>query len=195
MLGFFSKKLTEYSNHYLDWSRVGELIHSGVHRYSTDEIKARAKIIAATAISGFLGAYFNDSEKTHCSDLSAVLVAGILGFTLSHYFALKPLIAKRRKMSQECDLLIRDILQSTKDSASKILLETVVDHIMKLSLSDDKHGRASQTWGKRLQLLTKLKLKLTEDQQLNVGFWQNDADSIIQKLDSNSLNTKRMGII
>lgn len=80
MFGFFSKNLTEYSNHYLDWSRIGELVSSGVHRYSTNEMIARGKIIASTAISGFLAAYLNDKEKTNCSDFTAGIVAGILGF-------------------------------------------------------------------------------------------------------------------
>lgn len=41
--GFFAKKVTEWSNHYIDASRIGELLRTN-HHYSREEIKDRAII-------------------------------------------------------------------------------------------------------------------------------------------------------
>src|SRR5690606_38657383 len=76
--------LTALSGHYVDWSRVGELIKSGAHRYTSKELITRGLIVSCTAVSAYLGNYSNNEELTHCSNLAVSSAAGMIGFTLSH---------------------------------------------------------------------------------------------------------------
>ena len=158
MYGFFTNKLTALSNNYIDWSRAAELIASGNHRYTHEQILIRSAIVATTAVSGFLGAYYNDSKKTQCSDLTIAIATSTLGFLLSHAYVAVPLINKRRKISQECDELIDEIKEKAKGitTISHDALNQLLDKIVTLSLADEKAARASQTWGYRKRLLTNL---------------------------------------
>jgi hypothetical protein len=186
MFGLFAKKLTEYSNHYLDWSRIGELLKSGTHRYSKEELKVRGSIIAFTAVSAFLGAYFNDKEKTRCANLTVALAAGLLGFTVSHTVALYPLIKKRLEMKQDCLRLMKEIEIKMKNSTSlsqaeRHSIQAVLEGIITLSLSDTQHSKASQTWGRRKHLLTKVSEHLDRESYGN-SLWQGNVAAIIEKL-------------
>ena len=159
MFGFFSKKLTEYSKHYLDWSRIGELLKSGKHRYNKDELLIRGAIVATSAAAGFLAVSFNDVEKTKCSDLTVGLAAILLSFTLSHAIVIYPLVKKRYKMQQDCANLIDEIRSKTSNRVPPItenenkVLQSLIEKISNLSLSDEQQARASQTWGMRKRLL------------------------------------------
>src|SRR5580700_7758899 len=107
MFGLFTKKLTEYSNHYIDWSRAAELIQAGNHRYSKDELLARGSIVAITAVSAYLGAEANNPEKTNCSATTMAIILGVLAAVISHHFiAVLPLYRKRLEMSRECQQII-----------------------------------------------------------------------------------------
>ena len=82
---------------------------------------------------------------------------------------------------KECKQLIREIenqLDTYKDSNQFQELQKsthgAVEYVMRLSLSDEKRARASQTWGKRKQLLETIKKILTNQ----------DINSIIGKIDA-----------
>jgi hypothetical protein len=177
MFGLFTKKLTEYSNHYIDWSRAAELIQAGNHRYSKDELLARGSIVAITAVSAYLGAEANNPEKTNCSATTMAIILGVLAAVISHHFiAVLPLYRKRLEMSRECQQIIDEINQKLEKNevnmseACKVHIRREIDTIMHLSLSDEKHGNASQTWGRRKRLLSELNEKLTLE-KLNEEDW------------------------
>lgn len=185
MFGLFSKKATEYSNHYIDWSRIGELFQSRNHRYSNGEILLRGCMIALTAVSAYLGAYMNNEEKTHCSTTMVSIAAGALGFSVIHAAVILPLIKKRYEMNKECEKLVNEI--EFKIAKSDVLtlkydaIHSVIQSVLELSLTDQAHGRASQTWGRRKNLLSKISAAL-DDHQMNAEFWKDDANAIIHKL-------------
>lgn len=177
MFGFFTKKLTEYSNHYIDWSRAAELIQAGNHRYSKDELIARGSIIALTAISVYLGASLNNSEKTNFSDVQMAIIFGVIGAVLSHdVIAVNPLRRKRLEVSKDCKFLSNEIIQKLEknevnmSSACKVSIEEKLHRIQSLSLSDEKHGNATQTWGRRKRLLSELNEKLIPE-KFNEADW------------------------
>src|SRR5258708_3519083 len=115
MFRLFQQKLTDYSDHYLDGSRIGSRIGSlptsGNHQYSARDIATRGVIIACTAIPVFLGAHLNDEKKTGCSDTTIAIASGLLGFVISHAVVIYPLIQKRWEMSRECIKLTDEIFQ------------------------------------------------------------------------------------
>lgn len=170
MFGLFTKKLTEYSNHYIDWSRAAELIQAGNHRYSKEEIVARGGIIALTAVSAYLGAEVNNPEKTNCSATTMAIILGVFGAFVSHHIiAVRPLYRKRLEISKDCKRLSNEIIQKLENnevkmnSACKASIQEELHRIESLSLSNTKHGNASQTWGRRKRLLSELNEKLTPE--------------------------------
>jgi hypothetical protein len=157
--GYLANNLTLFSNHYLDWSRVGELLVTGSQRYTSQKLLSRGSIFIFLGMSSCLGAYLNNSEKSGYSDMSVVLATAFLGFSFSHTIAITPLIYKRYQVNQECNQLIDEIkkLLVEKDELfTDSILQSISD-IQTLSLSDDIHSRASQTWGSRKRLLIELK--------------------------------------
>lgn len=187
MFGRLTKELTEYSNHYIDWSRVGELVGSGRHRYSRDELLVRAGIILSTVISGFLGVYFNDEENTHCSSLTMGIISSLAGFTISHAIVLYPLVSKRWAMSRECDDLVDQVEEKLNDDEydenSKNRVCAIISTIRQHSLSTDEHGNASLTWGWRKRLLNNLLEYITQNGS-DAARWSLDDGAVIETLDN-----------
>jgi len=176
--------LTAISNHYIDWTRVGELLQSGTHRYSKEELVPRGMIIGTIATSAFLGSHFNNVKYTRCSSLVVAIAAGVLGFVVSHYLVIRPLINKRKEISAACTKLKNDIeaYATTNNLPFRDALDKTIQKIMRLSLTDEQAGRASQTWGKRLRLLK----NLFETLQSNVtdDFWKQETSDIIDALEN-----------
>lgn len=184
MFSFFSPKLTTLSNHYVDWSRIGSLLRSGNHRYSTQEILTRGAIVSFTAASAFLGYYVNQSKKTGYSGASAALTAGLAGFVISHAFVIAPLIKKRLEISNKCTAKKNEILTKLpliNNKSIEALVVGVIDHIGKFSLSDKEHHRASETWGKRLSLLTQVNDSFLLPREEFSTFWTGNIDSMMEK--------------
>jgi hypothetical protein len=187
MFGKYQKRLTEVSNHYIDWSRIGELAASGTHRYSRDEIIVRAKIFAYTAAAGLLGAYLNNDEKTGCSKLIMGLIGGLFGFIGSHAFlAIIPLIQKRQAMRHECEELEAaiktkmDNMNPPLGYMTKQTIDAVIESIKTLSLSNEHRGNASLTWGRRKNLLNNLLCCL--DEPVALDFWNQEPGAILEEL-------------
>jgi hypothetical protein len=180
MFRFYAKKLTESSNHYLDWSRIGELVQAGNHRYSKDEVITRGGIIAFTAVAAFLGYLLNDSEKTNCSDVQMSVALGVSGFILSHAVVIYPLVQKRLELSKDCALLSNEIIQKLEknvvnmSSECKAKVQEELLRIKNLSLSNEDHGKASQTWGRRRRLLSEINEKLLPE-KFNEADWVGSA--------------------
>jgi hypothetical protein len=194
MVGFFSNRLTAATHHYIDWSRVGNLVRSGSHRYSSQEIMTRGAIVSVTGVSAFLGYVLNDSQKTNCTATSAVLICGFVGFVLSHTFVIAPLIKKRCEMSREFSQLRNEIVEKLRVYEKEpfaLFITQVIDHISNLSLSDGKQARASETWGRRLALLTQVSESFELEQDEFILFWYGSKDEIMGKLTSSRGNQYR----
>jgi hypothetical protein len=168
MFSFFANKLTEYTNHYIDWSRSAELLQSGRPGYNKEELLRQGILVLSTAMSAFLGAYFNDEEKTQCSNLTLSIAAGVLGCVVSHLIVIAPLIKKRYAMSKDCDQLAKTIELQLKNNQPAMsqqdrdTIHSMIKWISEKSLSDNQHARASQTWGTRRSLLSNLSKHLAE---------------------------------
>ncbi|MBX3708263.1 MAG: hypothetical protein KIT56_03450 [Gammaproteobacteria bacterium] len=188
MFRLFHNKLSEYSHHYIDWSRVGELLFSNHHHYTRDQLITRGIIIGFTAASAFIGYYLNDEETTGCSNMTICLANGLLGFTLSHATVIYPLVKKRYEMNQEC-LRLKDEIQklanTQNNSPFNHTINATVDAILKISLSDDQHSRASETWGRRKNLLLKFSYMLASE-ETDRSFLNQDAHSIVEYLNEHS---------
>ncbi len=191
MFGRYGKTLTEASRHYLDWSRTAELLLSSTHRYSANEIITRGFILICTVIPAYLASKRSEQRS---SSIALTLAAGLSGFTLSHMLVLIPLIQKRREMKLECDALIEEIKKQPNFTKVSVKLTEVIAGIVNLSLSDDKHGRASQTWGERRALLANLLAELAP-QNFDPAFWERKVNDIMQSLKqpNSTLTLRRVG--
>ncbi|WP_419419622.1 hypothetical protein ACNVED_14140 [Legionella sp. D16C41] len=177
MPGFFStnapQTLTQWSNYYIDWSRVGGLLRQGTHRYSWNELMQRGIILASIGAGGYAG--YNAANQNSAFMSGLYSMAGCFtGFVVSHLVVTAPLIYKRYQLSQECmeaQKVILNALQDLKDylpnneNINQLIpvISTHVDTIMNMNLSKGERANASLTWGRRRTLLTNLAEKLKQD--------------------------------
>jgi hypothetical protein len=186
MLGFFARKLTQSSDHLVDWSRTAiYLRNGGRHSYTAQQIIERAFIIATTAASAYLGACLNKPEKTGYSDTSAGIAFGLAGFLFSHVCTMYPLIKKRRQQKAECQVIIQDINNTVKNKGFGDLsfkIHYVIKEIMRTSLSTNESGNATGTWGHRKTMLQNLDKSLDGNDAAVSFFWSDNTTQLIEKL-------------
>lgn len=144
----------------IDWTRVGELLRSGSHRYSFNELVPRF-FVASITLSPLMYRLNIDLR-----------VAGemFLCFTISHLIVISPLVAKRWRCREECKQLILEIktrrckCRSTIESIDKTLYSidtvctecTVCRDIKRIMESKALRDKASATWGQRKRMLQEL---------------------------------------
>ncbi|WP_133128685.1 hypothetical protein [Legionella nagasakiensis] len=194
MPGFFSSEtanaLTARFHHLVDWSRVGELLASGRHRYTTRQLIERGVIIAAMGAGVCAGYNMADSGFGLGSTLYS-MAGCFIGFVASHAVVILPLIHKRYQMSQACSAaqkrilsLLQEInhLDGDREKVSELVrtISRVVAETMTLNLSDEQHARASQTWGARRALMEKISDKLSVD--FNLLRSTTDQDALLDEL-------------
>lgn len=150
-------RLNRLCNYLIDWTRVGELLISGRHRYSFSEIVPRAFVIVSTLAPIVYHKSLNIlslSESMFC-------------FMISHYIVIHHLIEKRLDMKQDCDTLI-DLLKREKCSCHQMnedQLSRVFDicyvcvRIEEIMNSEAPNSKASATWGSRKRMLLELQTK------------------------------------
>lgn len=185
MFSSFTNTLTSLSNDYIDWSRTADLFRSASHRYTTEQIAVRGAMIFTTALSGFLGAYYNDQEKTNVSNITASIVMGTLGLIVSHVYVVAPLVYKRYKVGQDCHRLINEI----KDKVDSDILDEVLNTIMSKSMATQTRSNSSQTWGRRKTLLTNLNNALeAQDSNLLNAIADNDLVSIMSIIENSTIS-------
>jgi len=191
MFSLFRSKLTEASNYLIDWSRSSELLFSKSHHYNRNELMVRSGIIASAAGIGFLGAYLNNKEKTHCSNLTMGILSSLIAFSISHTVIVFPLINKRYKLNKDCSDLVLQIQGKVAELSAQndmevisYLINTSIDKVFKLSLSDEHHDRATETWGLRKNLLTAIKDSLNQDYNAIQKFWYEEKNNMLEKLNS-----------
>ena|SRR3990167_7664761 len=188
MPGFFSSslsnQLTSWSEHYIDWSRVGELLNSGHHHYSIKELAERGLIIASMGYGTYYGYHYSEDLDASFKPYLYSMAGCFIGFVISHTAVIAPLILKRTQMSAQCFELQTQMfhhLQSLKvidNDKINLLIEkisTLIASTITLNLSDDKHARASQTWGRRLSLMRHIAEKLKKDVETFSQSESNDA--------------------
>jgi hypothetical protein len=184
-------KFTEYSNHYIDWSRIGELWASKSHQYSTRQLLDRGIIVAFTAVCGYLGNYYNEEEYSGCSNTAVTLATSLLGFTVSHAVIIIPLIQKRYAMQQECTqyrLAIEQII-AEPDCTYRKEVGALMEIIMNTSLGDAKHAKASETWGHRKNTLKAVLYTCTNSK--DPEFWKREPSLILDDLNAIQLGHLR----
>lgn len=177
MFGRLHNPLSQFSNYYLDFSRVGELLATR-HRYSHKEIAVRGAMLAVTAASGVIGAYVNNPETTGWGDVTIAAASALLGFVVSHTIVIVPLIQKRCNRHAECERVMQRIRSEVHRQGLanvKDLVESCLQRIMSFSLADELHSNASRTWGRRQAMLENLYHKLCAN-QLPVIFWHSADD-------------------
>lgn len=184
MFRFVTHKMTALSNNYVDWSRSADLLRSGNFKYNAEQVLVRGAMVFTTAVSAYLGAYFNDQEKTNCSNTTAAIAAGALGLLVSHVYVVAPLVYKRYKASQECKQLVEEIKENAIPGLSDPI-NKVIDDILKLTLATENRSNASLTWGHRKRLLNNLLNGLVnEDVHLIAALNTGDAESIMRVIEN-----------
>ncbi|WP_131782566.1 hypothetical protein [Legionella gresilensis] len=191
MPGFFSVKsaqtLTESSNYLIDWSRVGELLRQGTHRYSWHELIQRGVILVSIGAGGYAGYNYSNQSSSFMSGLYS-MSGCFVGFVVSHLIVIAPLIYKRYQLSQECadkQKIILDSLQELKihspnQDINNSLIDLISAHIqtiMTMSFSTGSRANASLTWGRRRTMLTNLADKLKQD----IADLANNSDANLEK--------------
>lgn len=177
MFGRYHKSISEYTNYYLDFSRVGELLATR-HRYSNREIAVRSGMIAVTVASGLIGAYVNDPDTSGWGDYTIAAASALLGFVISHTIVIVPLIQKRCNRHTECVRVMQSIrAEAHRQGLANVtdLVEACMQRIMSFSLANELHSNASRTWGRRQAMLENLYAKLAA-KELPVTFWSSSDD-------------------
>lgn len=200
--GEWAKKLTELSNHYLDWSRVGNLLQAR-HRYSLSELAARGTILASTMAGGALAVKMDDSDELWWHSIYG-MGGALAGFAISHTIVILPLIVKRFQLAQICKEQQQQLALNLKfiiyhfnisQEDKTVLVKQIKEFaqtIMDESLSDDKQARATQTWGRRALLMKKINLRLEyevdafDKDQLTLDeiktYWRQEQSNLIKAL-------------
>lgn len=144
-----AQTLNRISNYLIDWTRVGELLRSGTHRYSFEEIIPRF-IICSMTLAPIL--YYRTINYK-------VLLQCIIGFIVTHSIIIYPLIIKRYYTMKQCQILITNlqnlycICKYNTELFSHCNICTQIHLIMHNSAPNSK---SSITWGMRLRQLKSL---------------------------------------
>ena len=170
------------SGYTLDFSRVGELVISGRHRYSGKEIIQRGFIFGSTALSAYLGSSDFCTKLLDVSSISGAIIFGGVGFFVSHALVIYPLVAKRIKMQQECkahQIYILDNLRiffenqslysKKKQQNLTSQVQSFIEEVMVNECSSSTKARSSQTWGSRKRLLQSIRESLDEVMRQDVS--------------------------
>ena len=178
MTGLFpsmvANELTKKSSYLLDWSRVGELVASGGHKYTQRELAQRAFILGVITYGGYVGSRYGQANGFFKKGFYS-LAGCFVGFVVSHAVVIVPLVIKRQQIKAACDELQTQSLEIIKrveisyQNHSKIVdlvvkMKNTIQSMMTLNLSDEEHARASQTLGSRLRLMEGVVARLTADE-------------------------------
>lgn len=142
-------KLNHISNYLIDWSRVGELLKSGRHKYTFNEIIPRMFIGVCTSLPIVFYGFSLGS-----------IIFSVIVFVISHLFVISSLINKRYGMKNDCDKLV----QLLKDDWCECFDRRICDTCKKINtiMTDDNNLRSSQVWGSRRRRLNDL-LRVNND--------------------------------
>ncbi len=161
MLRFFPEnwpnRLTAATGNMLDASRIGNLV--GNHTYSKKEIIDRAIVGASIVLGGFLAYRANNGRlnSTIVSNTSAATLGLVVGLVLGHIPVIYSIIHKRYTMKKEFEQLTNEThANATTFNISKELVTKVIDQLKLCTLADAKHSSASQTLGRRNNILNLL---------------------------------------
>lgn len=135
--------MNELFDYIIDWTRIGELLRSGRHKYTFVEFLPRVFIITLTLLPFFCNILLINK-----------IFLSILFFVISHVIVIMPLIIKRLKMRAECYNIIT-LLKEKCICDDKILCYQCIE-INKIMNNKASNGKSSATWGERKRLLMEL---------------------------------------
>lgn len=135
--------MNDLFDHIIDWTRIGELLWSGRHRYNLTELLPRGFIVALTLLPFFWNILLINK-----------IFLSVLFFVISHVIVIMPLIIKRLKMRSECYNIIT-LLKERCICDNKIICCQCIK-INKIMNNKAVNGKSSATWGERKRLLMEL---------------------------------------
>lgn len=143
MFHFIAKHLNRLSNYLIDWSRVGELLRSGRHRYSMTELIPRGFVATCIIMPLIIQREISWS----------ILFQMFICFVVSHTIVIAHLIWKRYKTKSDCDCLSEMI----KKTYCRCNETEKCNPCGKLdSIYSNVTLKSSAMWGYRKRKLTKL---------------------------------------
>ena len=146
--------LNRYTANVVDWNRVGELLKSGKHRYSSTEIGIRLAIITGTLTGTyFLGWRLNAlGFNRFNSYFSSFLFSSIV----CHSLAIWGLIEKRLSIKDDIHKIVQELNEDMKklNERDQKDFQMKIDNIFKLEAN---YNASSATLGMRKRLLLELK--------------------------------------
>lgn len=146
----FFKKLTQTSDYLVDWSMpLDQLLNPNFH-YSKQSLIRHGKVLAYITTAGFLAAWANNPEKTHCPSIIIGLVSALGALPLTHIDIIYPMYQKRVKIKDDCDNIKKQILSNIDPQKTDHYNELISD-IYSLTVE-----RATATWLLRRKKLTDL---------------------------------------
>lgn len=140
-----ANRLTQASDNLIDWSRTAEFLREGGH-YNRHQLAVRGGMLLTTLLAAWCGHHFNQENQTHCSDMTATLMAGTVGLALAHLPVVVPLFQKRYQARAACRQLIAEI---EKNTGSQPESTEQIRRILETDCATEHHAKASQTWGLR----------------------------------------------
>lgn len=162
----FAKWLNKKSTYLIDWTRVGELLRSGNHKYSFQEIIPRIFIIICTIMPIILHKAFTKTS----------IFQSFITFVISHGIVILPLILKRNYIKNQCYATIKIIKQKHCDCDCDCEATIPMSDFNSLNNSNDpnklckvctsikiimtdvaKNEKSSATWGMRYRNLQAIK--------------------------------------
>lgn len=164
MLSKITNKLSDLSGGLIDWSNSANLLRSGIHHYTNEQSIVRGAMALTIAAFGLLAVHHNDPNKSNHSNLVMGIAGATFGLVVSHIYVVAPLFYKRYKASKECGQLLQSIRAKAKEAGiSDDTINAKIGKITGLSLADKSGSHVSQTWGRKLALLSELDASLAKD--------------------------------
>lgn len=195
MFNYFLNRATAATNNTIDFSRSADLIRSGQHSYTTEQMLVRGAMILTTATAGFLGAFLNDESKTNYSSITMSLVCGTIGLVLSHGFVIAPLVKKRMQMQRDCDAFVKEIKTLSAEKSEYRNIEGIIKAILDLSMAKNNKSNASLTLGRHKSLLQRLKDKIkNNDDTLSVMLVNSSPAAVLSYLKNNGTNEENYNV-
>jgi len=151
------------------------------------EASSNYYIIAISAASAIIGAYLNDEEQSHCTNLTMSVLSGFTGYLLASSARKedKTYLYLRRdcnelawKIQNQIEQFGPEMRESCREAANK-----VINRINTMSLESEKQASLLTIWMARKNVLAKLYEKTLEN-PVNMKFWLLNASAMFLLLQS-----------
>ncbi|KGP62836.1 hypothetical protein EP47_14235 [Legionella norrlandica] len=203
---WIANPLTNFFGNRIDFSNFGRTTQEqGITNYSSRQLLDRAYIWGGIIIGGAAGYFLRQQlhEEASSAALALYLAAGVTtGFLITHGQVSSARIRHRQNLIDEANNLkatiadkltvYLDKLDEADKKDVKIAIETVIDKISHLSLSNTDRSNATLTLVKRKTGLSNLLEKIEQDilaidtdssrKEDAVKFWQQESRELIKQM-------------